>query len=74
MTSIFFFTPKTHRQRHQRKGNAEQEIVLKKEEKSILSPNNALVRHSSNLKTERESKKGRELFLDKYLVMGYNEA
>lgn len=50
----------------------EQENALKK--KSILSPNNASVGYNSNRKTERQRKRGRELFLDKYLVMGYNDA
>lgn len=41
-------------------------------EKSTLNPNNALVGHKSNLKSEGERKRGRELFLDKYLLMGRN--
>ena len=43
-------------------------------EKFTLRANNALVGHNSNLKSERERKRGRELFLDKYMVMGCNEA
>lgn len=48
--------------------------MLKKKENSFLSPNNALLGRNYNLKSDRERKRGRELFLDEYLVIGYNYA
>lgn len=55
-----------------RNENAEQENALKK--KNPFSAQTMPWWDNSNLKPERERKRGRELFLDTYLVMGYNDA